>query len=58
MCAYVIHSLILMSSSSSGSTMLASLGSFLIMVDAILGKVSIRHGAFFKGGHLIHGGAY
>ena len=54
-----------MSSSSSGSIMLASLASFLIMVDAIVGKASIRHGAFFKGGHLIHvqtlylkGGAY
>ena len=45
-----------MSSSSSGSTMLASLAFFLIMVDAIVGKASIRHWAFFRGGggHLIH----
>ena len=34
--------------------MLASLASFLIMVDAIVGKACIRHWAFFKGGHLIH----
>ena len=30
--------------------MLASLASFLIMVDAIVGKASITHWAFFRGG--------
>ena len=41
-----------MSSSSSGPTMLTSLGSTL--VEAITGEgASIRHGAFIRGEHLI-----
>ena len=53
-CADVVHSLILMSSSSSGSTMLVSLASS--MDEAILavhGGSSIRHGVFLRGGRLI-----